>query len=49
MQKFWLATLLVASMANGIENNPPYPVSETPQLPHRSLLRRLCKNSRHKT
>jgi gluconolactonase len=33
MQKFWLTTLLVASMANGIENNPPYPVAETPQLP----------------
>jgi gluconolactonase len=33
MQKFWLATLLVASMANGIENNPPYPVAEAPQLP----------------
>ena len=32
MQKFWLTTLLVASMANGIENNPPYPVAETPQL-----------------
>ena len=33
MQKFWLTTLLVASMANGIENNPPYPVAEAPQLP----------------
>ena len=33
MQKFWLATLLVASMANGIENHPPYPVAEAPQLP----------------
>jgi gluconolactonase len=33
MQKFWLTTLLVASIANGIENNPPYPVAETAQLP----------------
>ena len=33
MQKFWLTTLLVASMVNGIEKNPPYPVAEIPQLP----------------
>ena len=33
MQKFWLTTLLLASMANGIENNPPYPVSRRRNSP----------------
>jgi len=49
MQKFWLTTLLVASIANGIENNPPYPVAETPQLPIEVILRRICKPSRRRT
>src|SRR5262245_32517337 len=33
MFKLWLTTLLLASMLNPVENNPPYPVAEAPQLP----------------
>jgi len=28
-----MATVLVASIVNGTEKNPPYPVAEIPQLP----------------